>query len=72
MEVTQSQSVDMVSIRIDGMIHLRLIIPYQVQSYIDERDENRPYKIDIHLKSGAIMTCEYDLKEKWEQILKLL
>ena len=63
-------------IYIDGILHLRiyngvLLENTDLQSWIDDTRSPRMYCIELYHRKKAIL-LEYDDKELWEKILKIL
>jgi len=69
------QSLERLEITINGLVHLSL--PNRVlnrliyHSYIEDTISKKMYYVDLY-HEGTKIQLEYDTKEKWELILKLL
>ncbi len=75
MQIELIEGLDRLEITINGLVHLSL--PNRVlnrliyHSYIEDTISKRMFYIDLYYENTKIQ-LEYDTKEKWEQILKLL
>ena len=56
------------------MLHLQLDFNNHagMQSWYDGNTEQKVYSIEFYRKQGESILTEYDSKDIWEQILKLL
>lgn len=75
MQIELSKVTERLEITIDGLVHLS--IPYRFlnrliyHSYIEDTISKKMYYIDLYFE-GTKIQLEYDTKDKWQQILKLL
>ena len=72
-KVTAKKDFRSFRVYIDGLLHM--CVPTQefagLKTWVDG-DDNCTYFIEFNLKSGGLLTTEYESKELWVEILKQL
>lgn len=56
---------------VNGLMHLRFDVK-NLLAFHSYKDSNSSYGIDVYLNGEAIVSLEYDTKEKWQAVLKEL